>query len=42
MMAELIQQTGNILTQSQELLKLPEVQGAVTGFLSWIGKKNIC
>lgn len=39
MMAELIQQTGNILTQSQELLKQPEVQGAVTGFLSWIGKK---
>ncbi|MEA3450515.1 MAG: hypothetical protein U9Q83_01275 [Bacteroidota bacterium] len=38
-MTELIQQTGNILAQSQELLKLPEVKGAVSGFLSWIGSK---
>lgn len=38
-MNELIQQTGNILAQSQELLKQPEVKGAVTGFLSWIGSK---
>lgn len=38
-MNELIQQTGNILAQSQELLKQPEVKGAVSGFLSWIGSK---
>jgi len=36
-MNELIQQTGNILAQSQELLKQPEVKGAVSSFLSWIG-----
>ncbi len=39
MMNEVLQQTGNILAQSQELLKQPEVKGAVSGFLSWIGKK---
>jgi len=38
-MNELIQQTGNILAQSQELLKQPEVKGAISGFLSWIGTK---
>ncbi len=38
-MNELIQQTGNILAQSQELLKQPEVKGAISGFLSWIGSK---
>ncbi len=38
-MNEVLQQTGNILTQSQELLKQPAVKGAVSGFLSWIGSK---
>lgn len=38
-MNELIQQTGQLLTQSQELLKNPGVKQAVTGFLSWIGNK---
>jgi len=39
MMTDLIQQTGNILAQSQELLKEPEVTGAISEFLHWIGKK---
>jgi predicted metal-dependent hydrolase len=38
-MNDLMQQTGNILAQSQELLKQPEIKGAVSGFLSWIGSK---
>lgn len=38
-MNELIQQTGNILAQSQELLKQPEIKGAVSGFISWISSK---
>lgn len=38
-MTELIKQTGDILAQSQELLKQPEIKGAVSGFLSWIGSK---
>jgi predicted metal-dependent hydrolase len=38
-MNDLMQQTGNILAQSQELLKQPEIRGAVSGFLSWIGSK---
>jgi len=38
-MNELIQQTGNILTQAQELLKVPGVKETVTGFLGWMGKK---
>jgi len=38
-MTELIQLTGAILTQAQELLKLPGVKETVTGFLGWMGKK---
>ncbi|MBE0639419.1 MAG: hypothetical protein IH598_12960 [Bacteroidales bacterium] len=38
-MNELIQQTGAILTQAQELLKMPGVKETVTGFLGWMGKK---
>jgi hypothetical protein len=38
-MNELIQQTENILAQSQELLKQPEVKAVVSSFLSWIGNK---
>ncbi len=38
-MTALIQQTGAILTQAQELLKLPGVKETVTGFLGWMGKK---
>jgi hypothetical protein len=38
-MTELIQQTGVILTQAQELLKLPGVKETVTGFLGWMSKK---
>ncbi len=38
-MNELIQQTGAILTQAQELLKLPGVKETVTGFLGWMSKK---
>ena len=38
-MDELIKQTGNILAQSQELLKQPAVKSAITGFLSWIGSR---
>jgi len=38
-MTELMQQTGDILAQSQQLLKQPAVKGAVTGFLSWINTK---
>ncbi|GEM_PF-1748753 len=35
----LIQQVGDILAQSQELLKQPGIKDAVSGFLSWIGSK---
>jgi hypothetical protein len=38
-MTELNQLTGAILTQAQELLKLPGVKETVTGFLGWMGKK---
>jgi len=38
-MNELLQQTETILTQSQDLLKNPEIKGAVTGFFSWIGTR---
>ena len=38
-MNELIQQTGYILAQSQELLKQPEIKGVISSFLSWIGSK---
>jgi hypothetical protein len=38
-MNDLIQQTGYILAHSQELLNQPEVKGAITSFLSWMGKK---
>lgn len=38
-MTELIQQTGAILTQAQEWLKLPGVKETVTGFLGWMSKK---
>lgn len=38
-MNELIEQTGNILSQSQELLNNPEIKGAISDFLSWIGQK---
>ncbi len=37
-MNELIQQTGVILKQTQELLKVPGVKETVTGFLGWMGK----
>lgn len=37
-MNELIQQTGAILKQTQELLKVPGVKETVTGFLGWMGK----
>ncbi|MBE0637319.1 MAG: tetratricopeptide repeat protein [Bacteroidales bacterium] len=38
-MTELIQQTGAILTQAQEWLKLPGVKEPVTGFLDWMSQK---
>jgi hypothetical protein len=38
-MNELIQQIGAILSQAQELLKLPGVKETVTGFLGWMSKK---
>ncbi len=37
-MNELIQQTGAILKQSQELLKVPGVKETFTCFLGWMGK----
>jgi hypothetical protein len=38
-MNELIQQTGVILTQAREWLKLCGVKETVTGFLGWMSKK---
>lgn len=38
-MNELMQQTGAILAQAQEWLKMPGVKETVTGFLGWMGKK---
>lgn len=38
-MSDIMQQTGEILDKSQELLKEPMVKGAISGFLKWIGDK---
>jgi len=38
-MTELIQQTGAILKQAQEVMNVPGVKETVTGFLGWMGKK---
>ena len=37
-MNELIAQTGAILGQATELLKIPAIGGAVTGLFGWLGK----
>jgi hypothetical protein len=37
-MNELIAQTGAILGQATELLKIPAISGAVTGLFGWLGK----
>ena len=38
-MTDTIEQTGDILENSQELLENPEVKGAISGFFKWIGSK---
>jgi nucleoside 2-deoxyribosyltransferase len=38
-MTELIEQAGNVLSESQKLLKNPETRGAIVAFLSWLGNK---
>ena len=36
-MNELVTQTGAILVQAAELLKIPAIGGAVTGLFGWLG-----
>lgn len=36
-MNELVTQTGAILGQATELLKIPAISGAITGLFSWLG-----